>query len=199
MTNLPQPRRHSVLPAALTALALTLSAPASFAGSGEDLLEAYKLHRMGETQPALAVWTRLAGQGQVDAEYNLGVIYHHGDGVATDYAEALKWYGRAAEAGDVEAQRALGSMYMRGQGVARDEQAGMRVMMLSTLAHHQHAVTAAERWAVEPEPAIWHVNPQPPELLEVKSPEDSQRIIADLRRRAGLDAAEPSASLARLH
>lgn len=199
MTNLPQPRRHPVLPAALAALALTLSAPASLAGPGEDLLEAYKLHRMGDTQPALAIWTRLAGQGQVDAEYNLGVIYHHGDGVAIDYAEALKWYGRAAEAGDVEAQRALGSMYMRGQGVARDEQAGMRVIMLSTLAHHQHALTAAERWGVDSAPAIWHVDPQPPDLLEVKSPEDSERIIAELRRRAGLDAAEPSESLARLH
>lgn len=191
MSTQPQPRCRPLFPAILAALATALIAPTCLAGAGEDLLEAYKLHRMGDTEHAMPIWLRMAQQGQVDAEYNLGVVYHHGDGVARDYAEAMKWYGLAAEAGDVEAQRALGSMYMRGEGVAQNEQVGMRVMLLSLRMHHQHAVEVAQRWAGQLEHAIWHVDPKPPELLEVKSPQESARIIAELRRRAGLDG-EPA-------
>ena len=38
-----------------------------------------------------------AVQGNVDALYHLGYMYHHGRGVKQDYAEALRWYRFAAD------------------------------------------------------------------------------------------------------
>ena len=54
------------------------------------------------------------------AQYNLGVCYDRGDGVAEDHVEAVKWYRKAAEHNDAEAQYNLGICYERGDGVAED-------------------------------------------------------------------------------
>ena len=48
-----------------------------------------------------------AEQGDADAQNNLGACYYHGQGVAKDYAEAVKWYNKAAEQGDAEALKRL--------------------------------------------------------------------------------------------
>jgi hypothetical protein len=45
----------------------------------------------------------LAKQGNISAQLNLGVMYERGQGVAKDYAEALKWYRLAAEQGNANA------------------------------------------------------------------------------------------------
>jgi len=39
----------------------------------------------------------LAEQGNVEAQYNLGVIYAEGRGVAKDETEAVSWFRKAAE------------------------------------------------------------------------------------------------------
>ena len=52
-----------------------------------------------------------AERGDVDAQFNLGVMYANGDGVIKDMAEAVRWWRLAAEQGDVDAQYALGSVY----------------------------------------------------------------------------------------
>ena len=62
----------------------------------------------------------LAKQGHATAQYNLGVFYAKGLGVAQDDAEAVKWYRKAAEQGVADAQYNLGSMYYDGQGVTQD-------------------------------------------------------------------------------
>jgi TPR repeat protein len=59
----------------------------------------------------------LAGQGDVRAQYNLGLMYADGDGVPENGAEAVKWYRKAAEQGDADAQYNLGYMYADGLGV----------------------------------------------------------------------------------
>ena len=61
-----------------------------------------------------------AEQGIASAQFNLGFMYRHGDGVPQDYAEAAKWYGLAAEQGNVKAQFNLGLMYAAGRGVPQD-------------------------------------------------------------------------------
>jgi len=38
-----------------------------------------------------------AEQGDVSAQFNLGVMYDDGEGVPQDYAEAIRWYRVAAE------------------------------------------------------------------------------------------------------
>ncbi len=48
-----------------------------------------------------------AEQGDAQAQLNLGVCYWNGNGVAKDYAEAVKWFRKAAEQGINEAIEAL--------------------------------------------------------------------------------------------
>jgi len=56
-------------------------------------------------------------EGNVAAQYNIGVMYASGIGVERDYVQAIEWLGKAALQGDPEAQVNLGSMYAYGQGV----------------------------------------------------------------------------------
>ena len=61
-----------------------------------------------------------AEQGDPDAQSNLGIMYHNGEGVPQDYQEAVKWYRLAAEQGVASAQGNLGVMYDNGEGVPQD-------------------------------------------------------------------------------
>ncbi len=70
---------------------------------------------------ALAKLRPLAEQGDAVAQYNLGVMYGNGQGVAKNQAESVNWYRKAAEQGMAEAQYNLGVMYRDGQGVQKNE------------------------------------------------------------------------------
>ncbi|HZM01622.1 MAG TPA: trypsin-like peptidase domain-containing protein [Candidatus Saccharimonadales bacterium] len=61
-----------------------------------------------------------ADAGNAAAQTALGDAYSKGEGVATNLAEAVKWYRKASERGDAAGQYDLGSCYYRGQGVAQD-------------------------------------------------------------------------------
>ena len=53
---------------------------------------------------------RMAGdQGNAQAQYNLGVMYSNGKGVAQNDSAARKWWRMAADQGDTQAQYNLGS------------------------------------------------------------------------------------------
>ena len=62
----------------------------------------------------------LAEKGIADAQYNLGVCYANGQGVAKNMAEAVRWYRKAAEQGHTKAQYNLGWCYYMGNGVHRN-------------------------------------------------------------------------------
>lgn len=62
----------------------------------------------------------LAAQGEADAQFNLGWMYHSGKGVPQDYVLARAWYEKAAAQGNVLAQSNLGWLYQNGKGVAQD-------------------------------------------------------------------------------
>ena len=66
------------------------------------------------------VLIRRAKQGDAEAQRNLGFLFHKGQGVPQDYAEARKWWLRAAKQGNYNAQHSLGFLYFKGQGVPVD-------------------------------------------------------------------------------
>ena len=80
----------------------------------------YQSYLKGDYEAAYAEWQPLAELGDVEAQYNLGVMYDEGAGVNRDLACAADWYRKAAEQGFVDAQTNLGFMYYHGQGVSRD-------------------------------------------------------------------------------
>ena len=57
---------------------------------------------------------------------------------------------------------------------------------------------AAEKWSGQLERAIWQDDRDRLELLYVQSLENSDLVIADLRRRAGMDAGEQPSMVAQL-
>ena len=62
-----------------------------------------------------------AEQGLAEAQYDLGVSYYFGDGVAKDPRAAVRWFRMAAEQGDAKAQYNLGVAYWNGKGVITDK------------------------------------------------------------------------------
>jgi len=77
----------------------------------------------------------------VDAfgQYNLGLMYFTGKGIAQNYAESAKWFSLAAAQGYAQAQSNLGYMYLNGHGVIQDY---VRAHMWSNLASAQGIATA---------------------------------------------------------
>ncbi|MGY8436295.1 sel1 repeat family protein, partial [Klebsiella pneumoniae] len=69
--------------------------------------------------------TRLksAGEnGDVEAQYALGLMYLYGEILDVDYQQAKIWYEKAATQNDPRAQVKLGLMYANGLGVNQDYQ-----------------------------------------------------------------------------
>jgi len=63
---------------------------------------------------------KLAAQGDADAQWQMGVRYHNGEGVPRDDVQAMQWFVRAADQGHVTAQATLGAYYWAGRGVPQD-------------------------------------------------------------------------------
>ena len=61
-----------------------------------------------------------AANGDAKAQYAVGLRYAQGQGVASNAAEAARWFGLAASGDVAPAQYRLAVLYERGEGVAKD-------------------------------------------------------------------------------
>ena len=100
----------------ILAFLITLSSPVAAQG----FQKGSAAYRADDFATALQEWTPLAEAGYDVAQFFLGHMYDHGEGVPQDYAEAVKWYRLAADQGDANAQSNLGFMYEYGKGVLQD-------------------------------------------------------------------------------
>ena len=69
---------------------------------------------------ALEWYMKGARQGCMFWEYNIGMIYKHGDGVEKNIDTALEWYTKSAKKGHARAQRQAGNIHL---GKGRYEEA----------------------------------------------------------------------------
>lgn len=74
---------------------------------------------------AFQACSRLAQKGIKGAQYNLGLFYERGEGVAKDKTQAHYWIRKAAEQGLPEAQVNLGQMLIIGEGTNSDMAQGI--------------------------------------------------------------------------
>ena len=95
-------------------LCLTLPAAA-------DWMEAVSAIRAGDYATAREELLPLAEEGNLDAQYLLGVMYKNGDGGEENFVNAVFWLHAAAEQGNIGARYNLGIMYSRGMGVIQDD------------------------------------------------------------------------------
>lgn len=182
--DMPVPRLAAIFVILATAL------PVAAADADTQLQRAATLHKAGDTPAAVAIWRGLAGTGSADAAYNLAVIHQHGDGVAKDAAEALKWYRLAAEQGDKVSQFQIGLMYQNGEGVPANAEEAHRWFTMNRAhhVHHQH------------DPKMQQWRRQAAELIAARdrreafaaSRRDGEQILAELKQRAATVAVVPS-------
>ena len=93
----------------------------------------------GDDRTAFAGFKKLAQQGHVKSQFNLGLMYRNGQGVPANDQQAMAWYRKAADQGDAAAQYNLGEMYRNGQGVAKDEQTAYYWLLLASAQGNQNA------------------------------------------------------------
>src|SRR5947207_960160 len=81
---------------------------AAFAGPFEDAIAAG--HR-GDYSTAIKLLRPLADQGDVVAQFNIGISYKNGFGVPKDEGEAIKWFRKAGDRGYANDQNSLAVIY----------------------------------------------------------------------------------------
>ena len=84
------------------------------------LAQAHIAYQASDLKAAIRIWRDLAKQGDATAQFNIGLMYANGTGVAQSDADAVKWYKKAADQGLAQAQSNLAAMYMAGKGVPQD-------------------------------------------------------------------------------
>ena len=104
--------------ARLSVLASALATPGS-------LDEAKQAMTPSRVNPALAYakLLPLAIEGNPEAEYQLGAMYHAGNGLPQNYDIGLEWLKKAAEQAHAQADCDLAGIYAMGLGVTRDSSA----------------------------------------------------------------------------
>ena len=112
---------------ALCLVAVAFATAPAFAG----FQEGYDAYERGDYKTALREYLPLAEQGNLSAQYNLGLLYDNGFGVPQDYKQAAKWYTLSAEQGDAFAQYNLGGLYANGEGVPQDYKEAVKLYRLS--------------------------------------------------------------------
>ena len=90
----------------------------------KEIREAYtaaqNYYSQGNYEQAVKKYSLAADNGNVDAQYRLGLAYDTGQGVSKDYAAAVNWLIKAAEKGNADAQYRVGLRYANGEGVKQD-------------------------------------------------------------------------------
>lgn len=94
-----------------------ISKPLSFLFSADEVVTT----KEGKKETFLERSIRLANEGNLEDQLNLGYMYLYGtNGVNQDYDEAFKYYTMAASQNDPIALNNLGSLYFNGIGTKRD-------------------------------------------------------------------------------
>ena len=76
--------------------------------------------KKGEYSKALKILTEEADNGEVNAIYNIGLLYFFGNGVNKDLSIAYNYCKKAALKGLARAQNNLAYMYLNGMGTNKD-------------------------------------------------------------------------------
>jgi TPR repeat protein len=80
----------------------------------------YAAFERNDYATAIRLWLPIAEEGNIHAQFNLGLIYEKGLGVPADDAEASRLYRMAALQGNADAQYFLALMYESGRGTGQD-------------------------------------------------------------------------------
>src|SRR5450432_78962 len=94
----------------------TAFAEAAPATTQDSWASAKESETRGDYPTMAKILRPLAEQGDVAAQYTVGLLYDTGQSGRRDHAEAAKWYRKAAEQGYARAKFYLGDIYYRDEG-----------------------------------------------------------------------------------
>ena len=126
-------------------------------------------------------------------------MYANGEGVAQDYAQAMKWYLLAADRGYAKAQFNLGWMYGTGQGVVQDDQQAVRWYRLAATqgfaeAQYNFAVMYANGHSVKQDYKKSHMWANIAKINGVERAKNLMAALEDAMSEADISAAQNLAS-----
>ncbi len=96
-----------------------------------DFEAGWGAYQQGDFATALAVWRPLAEAGDARAQFNLGVMFDQGRGVARDRESAIRWWRKASEQGMTRAMHNLANIYIAGDGAAQDYEEALKWLRLA--------------------------------------------------------------------
>lgn len=107
--------------AGATSTATTPTSQPSFAGMTSEEIgkKGRELYNEDKFSEALPYVYEAALQGYLDAEYLMGLMSYYGEGVVTDYDQAVYWFRKAADNGGINSSYYLGLCYELGRGVGQ--------------------------------------------------------------------------------
>ncbi|MEZ2744563.1 tetratricopeptide repeat protein [Halopseudomonas bauzanensis] len=130
-------------------------APAALAQSQAPLVisteERCAFNRVDDDSLALALENciELAEADDMQAQFEMGELYYHGERAERDLDAALKWYERASIQGHPDAQYRLGLMHMNGEGVERNLPQAYIMLKMAAVNGQDAAMDASDLLAEE--------------------------------------------------
>lgn len=150
-------------------------------------LEAAAAAQRGDYVVAYCFWRPLAEQGDAEAQYALGWMYHNGYGLVTDDLAAKAWWEKAVAQGHTDAMFSLGTLYSVGSSaIVRDYPNAMRLWTRAAAAGHVNARYALRELAQRKLPELTgmtlSLRKKHPHLLPVRGKgkgANSKMVIAE--------------------
>lgn len=105
---------------------------------------------LADEDPWKAVYvfqSKLAEQGNIEAQYRLGKMYEEGLGTSKNYKFARIWYQKAANKGHSAATFKLGTLYEKGLGVTANKRKAMRLYEEAANNGNLDARARLEKWS----------------------------------------------------
>lgn len=96
-----------------------------------DFEAGWRAYQQGDFGTALTVWRPLAEAGDARAQFNLGIMFDQGRGVARDRENAILWWRKASEQGMARAMHNLANIYLSGEGAAPDYEEALKWLRLA--------------------------------------------------------------------
>lgn len=88
--------------------------------SADALKNGMMAFQSGDYKQAMEIWKPLAEDGNMIAQFSLGMMYHDGYGVEKNEIEAANWFLKSAEQGFAPGQFNLGNAYKFGRGLQQN-------------------------------------------------------------------------------
>lgn len=115
------------------------------AGCATNTKSTMDTYYAGNYSEAFKQFSKLANNGDPDAQFMLGHMYEYGEGVPKDAAQALIWLKKAADQGNASAQFKVGYLYDIGEGVPQDRETAKQWYKKSLITSQgREGVTAGE-------------------------------------------------------